>query len=79
MSYADSQLAEEYQWGQEQLSHRNTNYTFYVIMQRYKERKIRNKTKSAAETRWANSQGNLSATFCDFMWDPCLLINYFHI
>lgn len=37
-SYADSQLAEEYQWGQEQLSHRNTNYTFYVIMQRYKER-----------------------------------------
>lgn len=40
----------------------------------HRNRKIRNKTKSAAETRQADSQRNLSAAFCDFTWDHCLLI-----
>lgn len=50
MSNADSKLAVDYQCGQKQLSHRNNNYTLYVIMQCY-TKKERIETKQSVQLK----------------------------
>lgn len=57
MSNADSQLTEDYQCDQEQLSHRNTNYTLCVIMRRYtkKERPERKQRAQLKADEWIHS------------------------